>query len=414
VTLLARLSGSAVSPHLAEMTDLLWPTGPVGPASSGTSDDRERSLVALPDARSPRLVVPRRPRAAAASAIRNYKASATGRGRLVVTAASLAARCGAVDLLPGRLVVRAGRGTDIEHHLSQVLGYDVLVALYLGPRRAVEKPVLQVLTERGETTAFAKLGTNALTRALIRSEVATLRRVGAADRSVLAIPRLLHAGAWHEHELIVQEAVIGGESTPPAVSLLAEAVRETAATGELSRHDWSASPYRVELRDRVRALAGSAHRAPLKEALTALDDRAGRHAMELGAAHGDWAPWNMTQRDGRLTVWDWEHWRAGVPVGFDAVHHDVARLVTVQSETPAVAFGQILDGVDSALTDRFAAHPRAALVTAYVVDLAARYVEDGEDVIGGTPLSRLGEWLVPVLQLCRSALRQEQVADVPS
>ncbi len=408
MTLRGRLSGSVVSPHLTEMTRLLWPEET---PASGLPGRDERRLVALPDARSPRLVVPRRPRAVTAAAIRNYKASATGRARLVVNAASLAARCGVADLLPGRLVVPTGRGTDIESYLSQVLGYDVLVALYMGPRRAVEKPVLQVLTTRGETTAFAKLGTNELTRALIRTEVATLARVGSAERAALDVPRVLHAGAWHQHELIVQEAVVGGDPAPPGASLVADAIREVAATGDVTRHDWSASPFRVALGDRVGALAGSAHRPPLDDALAALDELAGRHTLELGASHGDWAPWNMTQRSGRVVAWDWEHWRPDVPVGFDAVHHDLARLVTLQSVAPVEAFRQILAGDDSAVTDRFTTGARAALVTAYVVDIATRYVEDGEDAIGGTPLSRLGEWLVPVVGLCRSALRHEQVAD---
>ena len=308
----------------------------------------------------------------------------------------------------------ARQGADIETHLSRVLGYDVMVAVYMGPRRAVEKPVLQVLSPRGRTVAFAKLGTNDLTRALIRTEVATLERLAATQHVVLDMPRILHAGSWQGHELIVQGAVLGGDSKPPTVPLVGEAIREVAAVGGVALHEWASSPYRVELRERVRALADSPHQPPLEEALTALDDLAGGAAMRLGATHGDWAPWNMTQRGDRLTVWDWEHWRSGVPVGFDAVHHDLSRSVVLQSATPLAAIRAILDGVDSALTDQFAAQARAALVTAYVIDIATRYIEDGEDAVGGTPLSRLGEWLEPALRICRSALRYERVADAVS
>src|SRR3954454_18610518 len=112
---------------------MLWPDSS-DDGSAGASD--VSSLVALPNAENPRLVIPRPPRAASAAAVRHYKTSATGRSRWVAPAGSWALRCGVGDVLPARIDLASGTH-DIRHHLREVLGRDVHVALYVGPRRAV-------------------------------------------------------------------------------------------------------------------------------------------------------------------------------------------------------------------------------------------------------------------------------------
>jgi hypothetical protein len=165
------------------------------------------------------------------------------------------------------------------------------------------------------------------------------------------------------------------------------------------------STYRTRLGRRIDALGGSAHRGALAHALSVLDSRAGTMTVELGTWHGDWAPWNMAARDGRLVVWDWEHLTPGVPVGLDAVHHDFSRLVVLESCPIRAAFDRLLEGRDTALTDQFVTDGgRALLVTVYLLEIATRYIEDGEYLVACTPTSRLREWLAPALSRCERAL----------
>ena len=388
----------SVSEHVGEVLGLLWPDGP-GDAS-GVS-----SLVALPSAENPRLVIPRRPRAASAAAVRHYKTSATGRDRWLARGGAWAVRAGLADLLPGRIDLPAG-SADIRHHLRDLLGQDVQVALYVGPRRAVEKPVLQVLSPAGEVLAYAKLGTGRLTRSLVHAEVRALRALSEQPFTALEVPVLLHAGEWHGFDLIVQRAVTDTSGRVPGAALVAAAIDDLAwFRGGAQSGRWAASSYRAGLLGRIDALGPSPHRPALRSGLALLDRTHSFTTIRLGDSHGDWAPWNMAQRDGRLVVWDWEHLTSGVPVGFDAVHHDFSRQV-VHDGVPVVdVVRRLLDGRDSPVTDHFVtAADRSLLVTAYLLDIATRYVEDGEVVVGGTTTSRLEEWLVPALSWCGRTL----------
>ena len=49
--------------------------------------------------------------------------------------------------------------------------------------------------------------------------------------------------------------------------------------------------------------------------------------LPLGAWHGDWTPWNMSRRRGRLQLWDWERFETGVPLGLDRCHYGVNAVV---------------------------------------------------------------------------------------
>jgi len=55
--------------------------------------------------------------------------------------------------------------------------------------------------------------------------------------------------------------------------------------------------------------------------------RAGDIVFRYGSWHGDWAPWNMANLAESLLVWDWERFATGVPMGFDAVHHELQKRI---------------------------------------------------------------------------------------
>jgi hypothetical protein len=118
--------------------------------------------------------------------------------------------------------------------------------------------------------------------------------------------------------------------------------------------------------------------------------------LTFGAWHGDWSPWNMATTVDAMLVWDWERFTGGVPVGFDAIHYDLQRLLDRRVE-PGPAVDTTLARAERLLAP-FGVGPDAAGVTAllYLVDLAARYLEDGQ-AEAGARLGVLGTWLLPVL-----------------
>ena len=176
--------------YLTEVLETLWPGAPDAPGDP-RGDVR---LLALPHPRSARVVLPVRPWRVGAGALRHYRTSATGLRRLGAEVGSLGFRVGMGELLPGR-GVRRPSANGIDTHLSEVLGRRVHVSLYVGPQRAVQKPVLQILDGRGRPVAFAKVALNPLTTRLIRNEAAALTRLQTADLRTVRVPRVLHHGS---------------------------------------------------------------------------------------------------------------------------------------------------------------------------------------------------------------------------
>jgi hypothetical protein len=169
-------------------------------------------------------------------------------------------------------------------------------------------------------------------------------------------------------------------------------MREVASCLGLTRTTLSASRYAVTLRKTLAAV----NSGELHDATDVLLTRRGDTALEFGAWHGDWAPWNMAALAGSLLVWDWERFTPGVPMGFDALHH--ALHVRLERGKPARA--AVSDVVSRApeLLAPFDVAPDAAQVTAllYLIDLAGRYLAD-KQAEAGARLGVLGTWLLPVL-----------------
>jgi hypothetical protein len=97
-----------------------------------------------------------------------------------------------------------------------------------------------------------------------------------------------------------------------------------------------------------------------------------------------------------LLVWDWERFATGVPLGFDAVHHELQ--LRIQSTGDAKDAVEQTVRMAGELLAPFGVAPAARTLTAllYLVDLAVRYLTDRQ-AEAGARLGVLGTWLLPVL-----------------
>jgi hypothetical protein len=173
-------------------------------------------------------------------------------------------------------------------------------------------------------------------------------------------------------------------------------MREVAGCCGISRGWLATSPYWAELRERLAAVADREDGIALNSAARILAERAGDTELRYGAWHGDWAPWNMAVLSDTLLLWDWERFTLGVPMGFDALHHELQRRIQVDPD----AAGAVERTVTRApvLLAPFDVPAEVAELTAllYLVDLATRYLADRQ-AEAGARLGVLGTWLLPVL-----------------
>jgi hypothetical protein len=390
---------------------VLWPPPATASLSHGPRPRRarERDYVVLPSARRPRLLVPSGRRASAA-AVRRYGEPGSVAAWAASRTLALALAAGGASVgLGGRLRISADPGTGdpgtgtgtgtgtIEAYLGSVLGYEVLISTHLGAARANRKPVLQLLTRRGETAGFAKVSVNPLTRDLIRAERAALDTLADASLSALTVPRVLHHGQWQGREVLIMNALpVWRRRQALRPGRLTAAMTELTAVGGRSRGPLAGSGYLDRLRSRLADAPPGPDRATLGDALNAVT--AAGPELSFGAWHGDWTGWNMASTADGLLVWDWERFAPGVPVGFDPLHYRLQSDVVRRRRPPAEAAGACVRDAAACLAPFGVPAGEARLVAVlYLAELSARYLADRQ-AEAGARLGRPGTWLIPAIE----------------
>jgi hypothetical protein len=381
--------------YLAEVLELLYPP-PC--ATDGRPGAPIAEYLVVPDARRPRLLVPSGSRRVATAAVRRYAEPQSRAARLKRDAVVAALRTGASRvLLRDRIRVTGPAEESIDGYLRTALGRELAVSIHIGPARANRKPVLQLIAPDGETFGFGKLGIGPLTQRLVRAETNTLTTLADSRLTKLTVPQVLHAGQWRDLPVLVQSALpVWQPRAPLTARRLTAAMRDVAGCRGYASGPLVGSAYWAELRGRLATVGSRAEGVALGAAAELLARHAGETSLRYGAWHGDWAPWNMANLDDALLVWDWERFAQGVPVGFDAVHHELQRRVQISDDATAAVeatmrrAGELLApfGVVSAATEL------TSLL--YLIDLAVRYLTDRQ-AEAGARLGVLGTWLLPVL-----------------
>ena len=358
---------------------MLWPAPSRVVATRRTaSATPSTGWLVLPSARRPRLLVPVGVPAAARMLTRHGDRPGP---RAVRAALAAGVRTGLLERLPVQRLVAHPAAASLAEQLEPALGPGLAVGALLGTPRVNRKPVLQVFDPAGRTVAFVKVGHDDHTRELVRREADNLARVGTAGVPGVEPPQVLHAGPVDDLEVLVLSPLASsqgrgrsGSVPPPLPAMAALATAGGTQTGALRD-----SPFAERLRSRSGAAPGGAGAARLAGLVAAVLDRHGGDEVDLGAWHGDWAPWNMGWAEGRLQLWDWERWAEGVPLGLDPVHFLAQR---VRHDRPGLRAAE--DALLGALPGLLpavgvpAARARLTLVL-YLLELAARFLapEDG-------------------------------------
>ncbi|MFG1609838.1 hypothetical protein [Actinoplanes sp. NPDC049265] len=374
--------------YLTEVIGLLYPANGEG--------DQVAEYYVVPDARRPRLLVPAGSRKVAAAAVRRYAEPQSRAARFKRDAVVAALRTGASGVLL-RDRVKVTGSESIDAHLREALGRELAVSIHIGPARANRKPVLQLISPEGETFGFAKLGTGPLTQRLVRAETNALIALQRSGLTKLTVPTVLHAGQWRGLQVLVQSALpVWLPRSPLTTRRLAAAMVDIAGCCGYTAGQLVGSPYWTELRARLAGLQDRPEGVALSAAAELLVRHAGPTTFRYGAWHGDWAPWNMANLTDALLVWDWERFAQGVPVGFDAVHHELQRRIQSTGDAKGAVEATVRQSAE--LLAPFGVLPGARELTAllYLVDLAARYLTDRQ-AEAGARLGVLGTWLLPVL-----------------
>ncbi|MEV6284943.1 hypothetical protein [Kribbella sp. NPDC051770] len=370
------LIADVTTDRLVGAVERLWPGRTVEVVRGRRRTAGTQDLIFVPSRSAPRLLVPAGRPAAAASGLRRFSRALSSKERAVRLIGSVALRARAEGLLADRIRITLPpvAGESVEQYLSGVLGTEVVVGLGVGSLRANQKPILQVFDWRGRCIAYVKVGDSALTAGLVRQEGANLALLAEHDWQLLEIPRLLHRGSWKGLELLVISA-LDTTVRPGAGALLQpplEPLDELYDQYDEGSAELASTAYWQDLRATADQIEDEGHRASYDASLERIERSRGDDLVRLTAWHGDFAPWNLNHKGGRLQLWDWERFATGVPAGLDRVHY------VVHTSTRAEGFSDAV--LDTALTSPFTHHPNCPpaeqelLAGLYLASLTARYL----------------------------------------
>lgn len=345
--------------------------------------ERGGKYASLPGGDDVQRIIPRDRGAAVAAFAKTH--DAMSRGRLLagrVTQAGIGAGLGRIAFRSGlSLASELDLHGDPEQSLLARLGQIVpasSVAITLGPKRHNRKPVIQLIAD-GVTIAYAKVACDEVTEQLVTSEAPWFGRSGEA-RGALAIPKLLDVIVWNGRTVAVMAAAGVTEHDPAAL----DTERIAALTRDIARLGNRRTTSVAELvRERFSDVS-----TELQATAAMVATHFGDERVEVGAWHGDLTPWNTISENMRTWVLDWEFAGDSVPVGADALHHQVMVATHLAGSTNDEALRQVEKTAGATLEQVGSISFAPAAWNLYLLELALR---DERLRAGGVTPTGLGD-----------------------
>jgi len=389
-------AANRLPPEARRLVGSLWTGCDVVEGDIGHHPARQpiATFTVLPNLRHPRLLVPTKTGRAAGAALRQYNDGMTQLARIRKAAIGTAFGVGLGRLAGNRLHLIPGADPTtaslLAGKLEELFGERRLeIAVFFGEQhRPNRKPVLQVMTERGDVLGYVKVGWNALTKRLVANEADALRSMAGSPPATFRVPRLLGEIAVGDlrvtvvspfpHSLL-RRGTLG--AIPP------EATREVALRLGTDTHTLTGSDYERELRRRIASVPDAGRRTDLSALFDLVRSTDAETVLTFGSWHGDWTPWNMSRTRSGLVVWDWERSGGPVPVGLDAVHHRFqVRWRGGRESVAAAASVARTESNGTLLRLGVSEANHEVLLRLYLLELMFRF-EEGRDA-GGAPSPR--------------------------
>ncbi|MEV4771500.1 hypothetical protein [Micromonospora humida] len=262
----------------------------------------------------------------------------------------------------------------LAEHLGRLAGRPLHAAIGIRPPDPHHKPTLQLFDDRGVARAYAKIGWNDATRAMVRAEAVALRDLPRDGGDFPDVPRLLDEVRWGDLAVTLVEPMPARVRRPrhplrPEVAAMLAVARRGGPPS--TPRPLRGSAFLADLTARAATAGG-----PVVGALAALAARDGDRPVEFGHWHGDWVPWNLGRHRGRLVVWDWENSGADRPLGFDLAHQGFQSALSLGGRDVAGATGEMV-GLLGRHGAAFGLDPAGCrfVADAYLVELWLRTAE---------------------------------------
>ena len=209
----------------------------------------------------------------------------------------------------------------LEYIKEIVKNDDIEFSISLGTPGPDRKPVIQIISNTGESVGFVKVGTES-TNKLVQNEAGAIDKLSQSSSECFCVPKLLNKGWWHDHFYAVQSAP--KEKILSAPKHLHKCHMKVLKELSDINTEWitlTSSKYWELLNKRVEAIVEKNHYYNIiKDALSTVENRLGNKVLPFHMSHGDFAPWNTYLVGEKLYLFDWEYSQDSALPGSDLFH----------------------------------------------------------------------------------------------
>jgi hypothetical protein len=263
-------------------------------------------------------------RKAALNALHLYRPQKV-RSRFAVRALNMAIKSGLGRHLLPKVCIHT---SELSDYLKKALGYqDLVFGMSSGTAGPLRKPVLLLMTGKGEKIGFAKIGWNEQTRLMVENEKRALDFFSRQLFEYGVLPKAIHFGVWDDKEILITTPLNLAGSQRNMLELEDLHVRfaiEVANTG-IKRGRFGESAFLSNLLEglgSIRASMPSYQRQVLQDAVALIESKLGSVEIPYVWCLGDFVPWNLgvDRIAGKILAVDLEYARSGTIPGWDIFH----------------------------------------------------------------------------------------------
>lgn len=279
---------------------------------------------------------------------------------------------------------------------------EIELAVSLGTPGPQRKPVIQILSGRGERLGYAKVGWNEVTSRLVEREANALETLKTHPKG-FDTPQIIFAGQWRNKLLCVQSAPTG-RTLPASAKLNLAFVQAVNDLAGLERREQKIENSRLwkNLDRRMEQSGDSDARQLLRQAAQSISTAMRGRMIPFHASHGDFTPWNAARLRHRLYLYDWESASFDRPAGYDLCHFLIRVHRLVKKSSPPQVYSSVLSLLQREPASLYWQHLgikfEPAFLLLYLVDRLASAPEEIDAPDESHLLNRLAE-------LCLAGLR---------
>lgn len=231
-----------------------------------------------------------------------------------------------------------------KNSLSPVILIKKNWALFTGTAGPNRKALLY--TETPGNNTFIKIALNERSNALLQNEEKALERLSWAKIKSFTFPELL----WKSKNILqLSDLSEGGKRHSEFFDIHLQALGELSEFFSLSLPIRELTSWKETKSDLENLLTQNNSRIPkglLRKLSMLIDTIDDSISIENTICHGDFTPWNMYEKDGKLNIYDWELHQLLMPLGFDAFHFIIQSGILVERQPWTIIEAEIKEKIN--------------------------------------------------------------------